>query len=310
MKLSIVTTMYMSSAYIAEFHRRISAAARSITDDFEIVFVNDGSPDDSLKAAVAISGNDKAVRVVDLSRNFGHHRAMMAGLEHSRGERVFLIDVDLEEEPELLTTFETEMNSSRADVVYGVQTSRKGGLGERVGGDFFFGFFNMLSSTVVPRNVVVARLMTRQYVESLLLHREREIFMLGLWTITGFTQLGVPVVKTSKDSTTYTLRRKLSVTVNAITSFSNTPLRFIFYLGFAVSFVSAVAALYLVVRTLFFGQMLAGWASLIVSVWLLAGLTLFSLGIIGIYLSKIFSEVKQRPYTIVRAVYGSGRIER
>lgn len=306
MKISIVSTMYMSAPYISEFHRRVSAAAAGITRDYEIVFVNDGSPDSSLSIAVDISKADKHVRVVDLSRNFGHHRAMMSGLEHARGDLVFLVDVDLEEEPELLTQFYAEMQSSGADVVYGVQTRRKGGVGERIGGEFFFGFFNALSNTAVPSNVVVARLMTRQYVDALLLHREREIFMLGLWTITGFTQIGVPVVKHSKSTTTYTLRRKLSVTVNAITSFSNTPLRFIFYLGFGVSLLSAAAAVYLVARSMLYGDLLAGWPSLIVSIWLLAGVTLFCLGIIGIYLSKIFSEVKQRPYTIVKRVYGDG----
>jgi len=127
----------------------------------------------------------------------------------------------------------------------------------------------------------------------------------GLWTITGFKQSSLPVAKHLKASSTYDLRRKISQLVNAITSFSSKPLDMIFYLGCVILFFSIIAAVDLIVRKLFFGALLQGWASLIVSVWLLGGLTIFCLGVIGIYLSKIFIEVKQRPYTIVKEVYES-----
>src|SRR5512139_2401581 len=128
MKLSIVATLYQSAPYIAEFHQRSSAAAKKLAgEDYEIVLVNDGSPDNSLDLAVQLTESDSHVVVVDLSRNFGHHKAMMTGLAHARGEQVLLIDSDLEEEPEWLIAFAEQMQSEHCDVVYGAQEQRKGG---------------------------------------------------------------------------------------------------------------------------------------------------------------------------------------
>src|SRR4051812_8506243 len=134
MRLSIVTTLYRSAGSLAEFHRRVSRAAAALTGSYEIILVNDGSPDESLQIALNILKTDRLVRIVDLSRNFGHHKAMMTGLSYARGELVFLIDSDLEEEPELLAAFDGTLQSQSADVVYGVQESRKGGIFERLSG--------------------------------------------------------------------------------------------------------------------------------------------------------------------------------
>jgi putative glycosyltransferase len=303
MDLSIVTTLYCSAAHLEEFHARATAAALKITGDYEIVLVNDGSPDDSLDVALRLHEQDERVRIIDLARNFGHHKAMMTGLAHARGDLVFLLDSDLEEEPEILTRFHGEMRTSGADVVYGVQERRKGDALERWTGHVFYTIFNLLSSQPVPRDVLTARLMTKRYVSSLVEHRDKEVFLLGLWTITGFKQVPVPVQKHSCSTSSYTLRRKVAILVNSITSFSNRPLIAIFYLGCMISLTAALAAGYLVVRRLFFGILLAGWPSLIVSVWLLGGLTIFCLGIIGIYLSKVFMETKDRPYTVIRQRY-------
>ena len=303
MDLSIVTTMYRSAQYVEEFYARIRRSARQITEDYEIIFVNDGSPDNSLEIAVSLYERDEKVRIIDLSRNFGHHKAIMTGLSHARGRWVFVIDCDLEEEPEILPRFHREMMSTDADVVYGIQETRGGNLKRRLTGRLFYALFNALSSAPVPPNAVTARLMSRRYVTSLVEHKDREVFLLGLWTITGFKQVPVAVQKHFKGNSAYTLGHKVSVFVNSITSFSNKPLVFIFYLGCVISLFSGVAASYLVVRRLFFGGLLVGWPSLIVSLWLLGGLTIFCLGIIGIYLSRIFTETKQRPYTIIRQSY-------
>lgn len=303
MDLSIVSTMYESAPYLDEFYRRTCAAAEKVTQDYEIVLVNDGSPDDSLDVAIGLYENDPRVRVVDLSRNFGHHKAMMTGLAHASGDLVFLIDCDLEEDPELLGTFYDELKASGADVVYGVQESRKGDYWERISGNIFYTVFNALSSHPIPANVVVARLMTAPYVAALVDHKEREILIGGLWAATGFDQRAIPVQKHDKGKSTYDVPRKVSHLVNAITSFSSKPLVYIFYLGTFIMIVSVLAALYLVVRRLFFDTLLSGWPSLMVSIWFLGGLMIFCIGVIGIYLSKVFMEAKQRPYTIVKRIY-------
>jgi putative glycosyltransferase len=142
--------------------------------------------------------------------------------------------------------------------------------------------------------------MTKKYVAALMQHQEREFVMSGLWAVTGFNQVPITVKKHHKGESAYGLRRKLSHFVNAVTSFSGKPLVLIFYLGSILIILSSVAALDLIIRRMFFGIMLQGWASLIVSIWLLSGITIFCLGVIAIYLSKIFIEVKRRPYTIIR----------
>ena len=303
MNLSIVTTLYNSSPYLGEFYSRVCVAAEKITSEFEIILVNDGSPDNSLETALSIYQRDHRVRVIDLSRNFGHHQAIMTGLSYARGELVFLLDSDLEEEPELLERFHEELRATGADVVFGVQLRRKGKLFERFSGALFFKVFNLLSTHRIPANHLTARLMTRKYVAELLQYQEREFVISGLWVLTGFHQVPITVRKHQKASSSYSLGRKFSHLVNGITSFSSKPLVFIFYLGCFISLLAVIAAIDLIIRKIVFGALLEGWASLIVSIWLLGGMTIFCLGVIGIYLSKVFIEVKQRPYTIIRQVY-------
>ena len=302
--LSIVATMYRSEATIVEFCERARAAAAAVAgDDYEIVLVNDGSPDRSLDLAVSLHEGDAHIRIVDLSRNFGHHKAMMTGLEHARGALVFLIDSDLEEAPELLASFHARLRDTGADVVYGVQASRKGGWFERLSGYVWFKIFNLLSADPLPVNVITVRIMTRRYVESLLLHRERALMIAAIAVITGYRQEPMVVAKRSRGETTYTLRRKVALFVDAITSFSDRPLVAIFYIGSFIVVTASLAALRMIYRKLAHGISVVGWPSLIVSIWLLGGLTIFCIGLLGIYLSRVFIETKQRPYTIVRAVY-------
>ncbi|WP_454764701.1 glycosyltransferase family 2 protein [Cupriavidus campinensis] len=309
MNLSIVATLYQSAPYIAEFHRRASATAAELAgEDYEIVLVNDGSPDDSLSVAVALSEADPHVVVVDLSRNFGHHKAMMTGLAHARGQQVFLIDSDLEEEPEWLLSFARQRDAQHSDVVYGVQALRKGGWFERWSGNWFYAGFKTLTGMALPENVVTARLMSRRYVDALLSHEEREIFLAGLWHITGFAQTPHAVHKHSTSETTYTFRRKLSLFVNSVTSFSNAPLVGIFYFGVFISLIALGYSLYLALNWLFFARPLSGWTSVMASIWLLGGLIISFIGVVGIYLSKVFSETKRRPYTIVRQIYQRNKI--
>lgn len=303
MRLSIVSTLYRSARHLEEFHARIRRSADSQTTDYEIVLVNDGSPDDSLDVALKLLASDERVRIIDLARNFGHHKAMMTGLEAARGDLVFLIDSDLEEDPELLGVFSNAMSETGADVVYGVQTDRRGGVFERFTGWLFFKIFNLLSDQRIPENLVTVRLMTRRYVSALVSHRERETMIAGLWALTGFHQVGRAVSKHVKSQSSYSLGHKIALLVNSITSFSDRPLIMIFYFGLVIGGFASLAAVYLVVRRLFFGVALPGWPSLIVSVWMLGGMMLACLGVIGIYLSRVFIETKQRPYTIVRQVY-------
>ena len=304
MKLSIVATLYQSAPCINEFYARASAAAKELVGgEFEIVLVNDGSPDNSLDLAIKLTEQDPHVVVVDLSRNFGHHKAMMTGLAHASGELVFLIDSDLEEEPEWLLSFDEQMKRKQCDVVYGIQEKRKGGAFERVTGAAFYKLFRKLTGINQPDNIVTARLMTLRYVQALLTHRERELNIGGLWIITGFKQATHLVCKHSTSSTTYSLSGKFGHLVNAVTSFSSLPLVYTFYSGLFISISALIYIAYLFLRYFFLAHPPSGYTSLIASIWFFSGLIILFLGVQGIYISKIFSEVKQRPYTIIRHIY-------
>jgi len=303
MEFSIVTSLYHSAPYVEEFYTRISAEVEKISNQFEIIFVNDGSPDNSLEIAISLHERDPRIKIIDLSRNFGHHTAILTGLANTRGSYVFLIDCDLEEEPELFSKFYEKMQKTQADVVFGVQQKRKGKFFERLSGGTFWKLFNVLSRYPIAKNQLLARLMTRRYVVSLLEYREGEVFLPGLFAMTGFKQIPLTTRKHSKGNSTYTLRKKIAQFVDAMTSFSTSPLIFIFYLGAIILVVSSISALWLIIRKIFFGTFLAGWPSLIVSIWLLGGLTIFCLGLIGIYVSKVLMEAKNRPRAIIRRVY-------
>jgi len=227
----------------------------------------------------------------------------MTGLAQAKGDRVYLIDSDLEEEPEWLLSFSEQMKSEPCDVVFGVQEVRRGGRFERWSGRWFYSFFKILTGLSLPENIVTARLMTKRYVDSLVLHQEREIFMAGLWYITGFTQIPKVITKHSTSESTYTFRKKMSLLVNSVTSFSNMPLISIFYIGVLISIFAIIYIAYISIHWIFLATPLSGWTSVIASIWLLGGMIISFIGVIGIYLSKIFTETKQRPYSIVRKIY-------
>lgn len=307
-QLSIVTTLYQSSPYVEEFYQRITAETKKITEDYEIIFVDDGSPDDSLQKAVALYEQDSKVRVIQLSRNFGHHKAIMTGLTYAKGEFVFLIDSDLEEEPELLGKFWNELHKNKEiDVVYGVQETRKGRWFERWSGEVFWNIINKLSAIDIPSNILTARLMSRKYNDWLIQYKESELFLGGVLADVGFHQEAVVVVKQSNSSTTYTFKKKINLLVSSIVSFSSKPLVYIFNLGV---FITALSVLYIgkiLFDKLFFDVAIQGWTSLVVSIWFFGGLIILFLGVIGIYLSKIFTEVKGRPYVVIKNIYGEDK---
>ncbi|MBI4647273.1 MAG: glycosyltransferase family 2 protein [Bacteroidia bacterium] len=310
MLISVVTTLYYSSLYIEEFYYRIKDTAQKITKDYEIIFVDDGSYDDSLEKAISICKVDNKVKVIELSRNFGHHKAVMTGISYTIGDYVFLIDIDMEEPPELLLDFWKVMKKVQdIDVVYGIQDRRKGSWFERFAGSIFYNLFNIFSETKIPKNHAFCRLAKRSYIDALLKYKEQEIFLPGIWHATGFHQQSITINKKSKGSSTYTFRKKITLSINALTSFSNRPLVLISSLGIFISFISVLYILYIIFRKIFFGLGFTGYSTIVGSVWLIGGIIVFSIGIVGIYLSKIYSETKKRPYTIVRKVYDGDKNE-
>jgi putative glycosyltransferase len=304
MKLSIVATLYQSAPYIQEFYERIcNVAAELVGDEYEIVLVNDGSPDNSLELALDLSASDSRVVLINLSRNFGHHKAIMTGLSYAKGDKVFLLDSDLEEEPEWLDIFAKKMEVDSCDVVFGVQNERKGGFFERLNGRIFYSVINYLAGSELPKNPTIARLMKKDYVKALTSYREHEVYIGGVMYLAGYDQQGCLVNKRHKGETVYTIRRKWAALVNSVTALSSRPLMLIFYFGLIVSVFSFLFVAKIVFQALFFDGAIDGWTSTIGSIWLVCGLLMSSVGVLGVYISKIFTEVKDRPYTIVKGIH-------
>ncbi|MCH6579240.1 MAG: glycosyltransferase family 2 protein [Nitrospinae bacterium] len=308
MRLSIVSTLYNSAPHLLEFYQRITQCAQEITHDYELILVNDGSPDNSLELAVSLHEKDQRVKIIDLSRNFGHHRAMMTGLSYALSDYVFLIDSDLEEPPETLKVFWEEIQGAKDfDVVFGVQGKRRGGWLERVSGTLYYKLVNWLSDVKVPENFLTVRLMTQNYTRNLVQYKERELNFSVLTELVGFKKKKIVVEKSITGPSNYSTFKKFSVLVNAITSSTNRPLWLIFYLGLAITLCSSIFVIKLLIDRGLYGVGLVGWTSVIVSIFFFGGLIIFVLGIIGIYLSKVFVESKQRPYVVIRNIYGSNR---
>lgn len=308
MKLSIVATLYQSAQYIAEFHQRVSGAAKQLAgDDYEIIFVNDGSPDDSLEVSLGLQVGDSHVQVVDLSRNFGHHAAIVAGLAHSRGERVLLMDCDLEEQPEWLLLFASKMDECGADVVFGVQNQRVASSFSNFLGEMFWSALNAMSTVRIPHNPMTCRLMSRRYVDSLMGVGDRVLYLAGTFAWTGYVQRSIPlnkVPRTRAHSSSYNLRRKLMQVADSFSSFSVAPLSLIFLTGLLIWLGSVLYAVILLVEKIVHPAMvLSGFTSIMLSIWFLGGTTILVLGVIGMYVAKIFQEVKRRPLYIVRNVF-------
>jgi putative glycosyltransferase len=268
-----------------------------------MVMVNDGSPDNSLDLALALQRTDPRLVVVDLARNFGHHKALMTGLAHATGDLVFLIDSDLEERPEDLAQLYRRFQQGDCDVAYGILESRRGGFFQRIPGALFFTLLKVLSDHPVPRNVFTARLMTRDYVRALLRHRDREFSISHLWQVTGFRQQPIALEKLSLSPSSYTFQHRVEMAIRDVTTTSSKLLYLIFYVGISIFGLSNAVILYFLGRYFTSGIGVDGFTSQIVSIWFLGGLITFVLGILGIYIANILAETKRRPYTSVRRIY-------
>lgn len=303
-KITIVTTLYYSESFIESFYNRMKQSVEQITDHYEILFVNDGSPDHSKQRVLQLSQNDDRIVLVDLSRNFGHHQAILTGLQLSTGDHVFLIDSDMEEDPELLNLFWNEMlKNDEADVVYGTQVRRKGRFFEKISGSIFYKILNSLTKVSYPSNTLTARLMKRVYVDAVLTFKERALDVWSVFALAGFNQVSLPVTKKSKGTSTYTFTKKLGMSMEIITSLSHRPLYIIFFIGAIWLCISSFNILLILANKWIYKTEPEGWASIMASIWLIGGVIIFLLGLIGIYLSKVFLETKDRPITIVRKIY-------
>ncbi|WP_296379333.1 glycosyltransferase family 2 protein [Reyranella sp.] len=272
---------------------------------FEIVFVNDGSRDDTLSRLLDCGRRDARIRIVNLSRNFGKEAALTAGIDHARGDILIPMDIDLQDPPDLFIPF-IERWREGYDIVYGVRQKRAWDtMSKRLSAGWFYWAFNRMSPVRIPPNVGDFRLVDRRAVEVLRQLPERNRFMKGLFAWVGFNAVGVPYERPQRaaGSSKFNLWRLWNFALDGVVSFSTVPLRASFYGGLAIAAIAALYALFIIGRVLIFGIDTPGYASLLIAVLGMGAIQLLSIGIIGEYLGRLFLEVKGRPIYVVEGVY-------
>lgn len=307
MMLSVVTSLYKSTPFLERFVTSITQTVCELgIDDYEIIAVNDGSPDDSLATMLKLKEVNPHIVVVDLSRNFGHHYALFAGMEVSRGDYVFTIDCDLEVNPTVLSQFwEAHLEHLDVDRIYGVQEMRKGKFVEKWGGSSFYRIFNSLSETKIPTNILTESLMSRRYIDELVRMGDANLFLAGMFSWIGFNQMPLVCKKGQRETkSTYTFAKRLALSLQALTSFSAYPLRMLFVIGGCLALISFVYGIYLIVRKLVFSSfVLSGYTSMIVLLLFSTGVVVMSLGVLGLYIEKLFNQTKNRQRYIIKHIY-------
>ncbi len=308
--LSVVVPAYNEQEVLPEFHRRLTAVLAGLTMASEIIYINDGSRDETLLILRRLRAEDPRVAIIDLSRNFGKEIAVTAGLDHSRGAAVVLIDADLQDPPELIPRLIAEWQSGY-DVVYATRLSREGESRlKKATAYVFYRVINQISRVKIPADTGDYRLLSRRAVDALLKLREQHRFMKGLFTWIGYPQKGVPYRRDSRyaGETKWNYWRLWNFALEGVTSFTIGPLKIATYLGLATAVAAFVYAGVIIAKTLLYGEPVAGYPSLMVVILFLGGVQLITVGIMGEYIGRMFDESKQRPLYFVNRYEPSGSL--
>ena len=298
---SIVIPVYNEEGNIEALHQSLSELLKSIGGTYEIIFSDDGSADRSFEIIKKISAMDTTVRGISLSRNFGHQVALTAGLEHSRGDAVIMMDADMQHPPELIRELLKKYHEGY-DIVNTIRNRTQGeSFFKRLTSKTFYQLMNWLSDVPIEPAAADFRLMSRKTVNAFLSLKEKSRFTRGLISWMGFRQAKVYYNAAARKSgeSKYTFKKMFRFAVDGLTSFSAKPLRISFYAGLLFSALGLLYAIYAVIEN-FRGQTVQGWTSILVSVLIIGGVQLISIGIIGEYLARVFSEAKDRPLYFIK----------
>ena len=303
--ISVIVPVYNEADAIGAFLGQITPVLEAAGVRFEIIFVNDGSKDATLPMLIGLAQTTPGLRVANLSRNFGKEAAMTAGLDLAHGDAAVLIDVDLQDPPELLHRF-VALWREGYDVVYGLRESRQAdGRLKAFSAGLFYSVFNRMSATPIPHNVGDFRLIDRRVVAAMRLLPERGRFMKGLFAWVGFPSVAVPYVRPARllGTSKWNYWRLWNFALDGIVSFSTAPLRIWTYCGALIALGAVAYAAFIALHTLLLGADVPGYASLIIVLLFSTAANLISLGMIGEYVSRLFVETKQRPIYLLEGVY-------
>jgi dolichol-phosphate mannosyltransferase len=308
--LSIVVPCFNEEACLRVLHERLTAAAcASVGDDYEMVLVNDGSRDRSWPMMAELARQDRHVLAINLSRNHGHQLALTAGLDLCGGDKILIIDADLQDPPELLPDMLEAMRESDADVVYGVRRSRRGETAfKRATAHGFYRLLSRATDVDIPLDAGDFRLMSRRALDALLAMPEQARFIRGMVAWIGFRQIPFAYDRDERfaGETKYPLKKMIRFALDALTGFSSAPLKLASHAGLALSVGSVILILYIAYAWIA-GRSIPGWTSLMLVVVVLGAVQMFVLALMGEYIGRLYNEAKQRPLYIVQEVAGEAR---
>ncbi|WP_394425075.1 glycosyltransferase family 2 protein [Vreelandella stevensii] len=302
-RLSVIVPVLNERDSLTPFIERVMPLLESAAQHFEILFIDDGSTDDTLARLKALHQQDERVRYVSFSRNFGKEAALTAGLAHATGDAVIPMDVDLQDPPELIPEFVRVWREEGYDMVYGVRASRpEDSAAKRATAKGFYRLFNRITHSPIPGNAGDYRLMSRRVVDVLLQLPERNRFMKGLYAWAGFKSKGVPYQRPSRHAgeSKFSFWKLWNFALDGLVGFSSIPLRVWSYIGGGVALIAFVYMLVLIASVLVGGRDVPGYASLMSVVLFFGGMQLLSIGILGEYIARLFVEVKARPLYVVQ----------
>lgn len=303
--ISVVIPIYRNEVFIPELYERIVATLTPLADEFEIIFVNDSSPDDSWSVIQNIVERDSRVVGINFARNFGQHYAITAGLDQSRYEWIVVMDGDLQDKPEQIVPMLNKALEGY-DVVQGRRVNRQDSFLKRLSSIAFYKFFSYLTETRQDTTIANFGVYHRKVIDVIVSMRENLRFFPIMVKWVGFRATTVDIEHGLRESgkSGYSLRKLLHLSMNTIISFSDKPLRLTVKIGFSISLLAFLYAAYIVVRALIGDTSIQGWSSLIASVWLIGGIVISILGMLGMYISRIFDETKKRPIYIIQEKIG------
>jgi polyisoprenyl-phosphate glycosyltransferase len=308
--LSVVAPCYNEALGLAEFHRRVSAiCSKTVGTDYEIILINDGSRDGTWSLMSELAASDAHVLAINLARNYGHQIALTAGLRYARGNRILIIDADLQDPPELLDQMMRWMDEG-ADVVYGQREIRQGETWlKRTTANLFYRLLERLVEIEIPRDTGDFRLLSRRALTVLNAMPEHDRFIRGMVSWIGLRQVAVHYARQPRFAGTgnYPVRKMLRLAIDAVTGFSTRPLRVASYLGAFFGAIGLLSLVYIIGAVLL-GQTVRGWASVMTTVVLLGSFQLFILGIIGEYLGRLFQQAKNRPLFVVSEILSKAEL--
>ena len=300
-KISVVTPVYGCCKSINNLYERLNKTLSTITNDFEIIMVNDSSPDNAWEAIKELAKKDNRVKGINLSRNFGQHKAITAGLDYAKGDWIVVMDCDLQDQPEEIVKLYNKAIEGY-DIVFGRRAERKDTFFKKLSSKLFYKVYDYFTESKIDNTIANFSIISEKVLNTLKKMREQNRTYPLFVNWVGFKRTEINIEHSSRDEgkSSYTLSKLINLAIDSIVSQSNKPLKLSIKFGFVVSFLSLIYGVLLIVRYLISGVPVEGWTSVMVSIYFIGGLLFANMGILGLYIGKIFDETKNRPIYIVQ----------